>query len=142
GILVYSPLMHGMLADKFKSAAEVPDGRARSRHFTTDRPLARHGEPGCESETFAALDRIREIAASVGCSMAELALTWTLSKPGVVSVIAGARNTDQLRQNVDFLERSLSADTVAALDAATDELKAALGSNPDLWDGGDNSRYH
>ncbi|MDV6031633.1 MAG: aldo/keto reductase [Phycisphaera sp. RhM] len=142
GILVYSPLMHGMLADKYKTAAEVPDGRARSRHFTTDRPLARHGEPGCEPETFAALDRIREIAASVGGSMAELALTWTLSKPGVVSVIAGARDTDLLRQNVDFLERSLTADTVAALDAATDELKTTLGSNPDLWDGGDNSRYH
>ena len=39
GILAYSPLMHGMLADKYKSAADVPDGRARSRHFTTERPL-------------------------------------------------------------------------------------------------------
>ncbi|QDV43464.1 General stress protein 69 [Stieleria neptunia] len=142
GMLVYSPLMHGMLADKYKTAAEVPDGRARSRHFTTERPLARHGEPGCETETFAALDRIREIAASVGYSMAELALAWTIAKPGVVSVIAGARNTDQLRQNVDFLDRSLTAETVTAVDLATDELKSALGSNPDLWDGGDNSRYH
>jgi len=54
GVLAYSPLMHGLLADKYKTAAEVPDGRARSRHFNTDRQLARHGEPGCETETFAA----------------------------------------------------------------------------------------
>lgn len=141
GILVYSPLMHAMLADKYKTAAEVPDGRARSRHFTTDRPLARHGEPGCENETFAALDRIREIANSVGYSMAELALAWTIAKPGVVSVIAGARDQDQLRQNVGFIEKTLSPETVVELDQATEEVKAALGTNPDLWDGGENSRY-
>ncbi|QEF99798.1 General stress protein 69 [Stieleria maiorica] len=141
GILVYSPLMHGMLADKYKTAAEVPDGRARSRHFTTDRPKARHGEPGCEAETFAALDRIRAIAASVESSMAELALAWTIAKPGIVSIIAGARNADQARQNSGFLERTFPTETIDQLDQATEELKNALGSNPDLWDGGDNSRY-
>lgn len=142
GILVYSPLMHGMLADKYKTAADVPDGRARSRHFTTARPLARHGEPGCEAETFAALDRIRDIAAGAGRTMAEISLAWTLAKPGVVSVIAGARNQDQLQQNVRFIESELAAETITQLDAATDQLKQALGSNPDLWDGGENSRYH
>lgn len=141
GILVYSPLMHGMLADKYKSAAEVPDGRARSRHFTTDRSMARHGEPGCETETFAALDRIRAIAESEGRSMAEISLAWILAKPGIASVIAGARNAQQLQQNISFVEQPISPQTVTALDQATDELKTALGSNPDLWDGGENSRY-
>ena len=141
GILVYSPLMHGMLADKYRTAAEVPDGRARSRHFTTDRPMARHGEPGCETETFQAIDRIRQIATDDGRSMAEISLAWVLAKPGIASVIAGARNADQLRQNVEFIERPLTQDLVAALDEATAEVKGALGTNPDLWDGGENSRY-
>ena len=62
GVLVYSPLMHGILADNYKTAADVPDGRARTRHFSAARPLTRHGEQGCETETFATLDSIREIA--------------------------------------------------------------------------------
>lgn len=141
GVLVYSPLMHGMLANKYKTAADVPDGRARSRHFTGERPMARHGEPGCEKETFAALDRIRAIAAEAGRSMADVALSWTVQQPGVVSVIAGARNAEQLRANVEVLESPLPDGTIKELNEATEELKAALGSNPDLWDGSENSRY-
>lgn len=141
GILVYSPLMHGMLADKYQSSADVPDGRARSRHFTTERPLARHGEPGCEEETFAALDKIREICKDAGRTMADVALAWTIQQQGVASVIAGARNTQQLQENVDRLGNPLSPDLVNALNAATADLQAVLGPNPDMWDGGENSRY-
>jgi aryl-alcohol dehydrogenase-like predicted oxidoreductase len=140
-ILVYSPLMHGMLADKYASADEVPDGRARSRHFSTHRPQARHGEPGCEVETFAALDKIRKIARATDRSMAELSLAWTIQQPGIVGVIAGARNAGQVSQNVEFLRDPLSGETIDQLNQATDELKTALGSNPDLWDGGTHSRY-
>lgn len=141
GVLVYSPLMHGMLADKYQTAAEVPDGRARSRHFTSDRPLARHGEPGCETETFAALDQIREIARGNHRSMAEVALAWTLQQPGIVSVIAGARNAEQLRANVHSLDNLLSDDCLERLNATTEPLRQKLGTNPDMWDGGERSRY-
>ncbi len=141
GVLVYSPLMHGILADKYQAAAEVPDGRARSRHFTTERSLARHGEPGCEQETFAALDGIRRIAQEINRSMTDLALAWTIHQPGVASVIAGARNAEQLQQNLSFMDRPLSQDVLQELDKATAPLQAALGPNPDMWDGGENSRY-
>ena len=141
GILVYSPLLHGMLADKYQTAADVPDGRARSRHFSSDRPHTRHGEAGCEDETFAALDRIRSIAADVGRSMADVSLAWLIQQPGIASVIAGARNAQQVQSNISFLEQPLSNDVVERLNAATQELKSTLGSNPDMWDGGDNSRY-
>lgn len=141
GVLVYSPLMHGMLADNYKNSAEVPDGRARSRHFTTERPLARHGEPGCEAETFAALDQIREICQAAGRGMADVALAWAIQQPGVVSVIAGARNSQQLLENVKVLERRLPDDVVGQLNEATEALRTALGPNPDMWDGGENSRY-
>jgi myo-inositol catabolism protein IolS len=141
GVLVYSPLMHGMLADKYQKAADVPDGRARSRHFRTERELARHGEPGCEAETFAALDGLRTIAAETNRSMADLALTWTIQQPGIISVIAGARNAEQLRENVRCLEHPLDQGIIDQMNSATEELKTALGPNPDMWDGGDNSRY-
>ena len=141
GVLAYSPLMHGLLADNYQSAAEVPDGRARSRHFNTERPLARHGEPGCEQETFAALERIREIAKRLGRAMAEVALSWTIQQPGVVSVIAGARNAEQLQANIHGMDSTLSTEIVAQLNDATDRLKIALGANPDMWDGEPNSRY-
>ena len=141
GVLVYSPLMHGMLADNYKTEAEVPDGRARSRHFTTERPLARHGEPGCEAETFAALDKIREVAQGLDRTMADVALAWTIQQAGVVSVLAGARNSQQLLENVRVLESPLPDEVIQQLNAATDELLAKLGSNPDMWDGGENSRY-
>lgn len=141
GVLVYSPLMHGILADKYQDASEVPDGRARSRHFSSQRPHTRHGEPGCESETFAALDRIREIAKRLDRSMSDVSLSWTIQQPGVVSVIAGAKNAEQLIQNVNFLRDPIPSDVVDELNTVTDELKTALGSNPDLWDAGPNARY-
>jgi aryl-alcohol dehydrogenase-like predicted oxidoreductase len=47
--LPYSPLMQGLLTGKLRNADEVPEGRARSRHFRDDRPMARHGGAGCET---------------------------------------------------------------------------------------------
>ncbi|MFT5523232.1 MAG: myo-inositol catabolism protein IolS [Pirellulaceae bacterium] len=141
GILVYSPLMHGMLADKYKSAAEVPDGRARSRHFTTEREKARHGEAGCETETFATIDTIREICSAVGRTMADVALAWTAAQPGVSAVIVGVRNPEQLAQNIATLENPLDQEVIEQLNAATAGLNGTLGNNPDMWQGTAGSRY-
>lgn len=141
GVLVYSPLMHGMLAGNYAQSSDVPDGRARSRHFTTERPLARHGEPGCEAETFAALAKIAEVAEGLGRTMADVALVWTIQQDGISSVIAGAKNETQLRENVRCIDSPFPNDVINALNGATDELLRALGPNPDMWDGGENSRY-
>lgn len=140
-VLVYSPLMHGMLADRYQTAADVPDGRARSRHFSGDRDLARHGEPGCEAETFAAIDGIRAICRDAGRAMADVSLAWIMQQPGIVSVIAGAASPKQLQQNLNSVDSSLTQETVDRLNEATSGLKQVLGSNPDMWDGGENSRY-
>lgn len=141
GVLAYSPLMHGLLADKYAAAVEVPDGRARSRHFSAERALARHGEPGCEEETFATIGRIRQICQGLGRSMADVALAYIAAKPGVTSVIVGVRNAEQLRENAATLANPLPAEAIAALDDATAELKQTLGPNPDMWQGAAASRY-
>lgn len=133
GILCYSPLLHGLLADKFATAAEVPDGRARTRHFSPERSQVRHEGPGHEAATFASIDRIREIAAGEGVPMAQLALAWLLHQPGVTSVISGARKPAHIIGAAQAADLTLSPATLAALDAATADLKAALGPDPDMW---------
>ncbi len=140
GILAYSPLLQGLLTGKFATAADVPDERARTRHFSGTRPHARHGEAGHEEATFAAIDRIRDISDGLGLPMAQVALAWLLAQPGVTSVLAGARHPDQIAENVQAAEVELPADALAALSAATEPLKVALGDNPDMWQPKERSR--
>ena len=60
GILCYSTLLHGLLAGKYKTPADVPAGRGRTRHFSKNRSGTRHGEEGCEREVFTAIEQIRQ----------------------------------------------------------------------------------
>jgi len=140
GVLAYSPIMQGLLADKYMDADEVPAPRARTRHFSTDRPLARHGEGGCEAETFAAISAIRDIARKLDRPMSDLALAWLLHQPAVTSVLVGIRTPEQARRNAAPLDLALDADTLARLDEATRPVKDALGPNADMWQPADQSR--
>jgi myo-inositol catabolism protein IolS len=133
GILCYSPLAQGLLTGKFSSPQEVPEGRARIRLFSTDRPQARHGEPGCEEEVFAALERIQAICDEIGQPMANVALAWLLQQPGVTSVIAGARRPAQIRQTAQAADLALSPEIAGQLAQATEKVKRAIGPNPDMW---------
>jgi len=133
GVLCYSPMLQGLLTGKFATADNVPDDRARTRHFSTDRPDARHGEAGAEVEMFAAIAQVRRAAELVGAPMANVALAWLLAQEGVTAVLAGGRNADQARANVAAADVDLSPDILADLAAATDPLKQALGPNADMW---------
>lgn len=133
GILCYSTLAQGLLTGKFDSADDVPEGRARTRLFSSERPEARHGESGCEEDLFAALDRIRSICNEIGQPMANVALAWLLEQPGVTSVIAGARRPDQIRETAQAVDLALSPDVVERLARATETVKRAVGPNPDMW---------
>jgi len=133
GILCYSPLAQGLLTGKFSSPDEVPEGRARTRHFSKDRPQTRHGEDGCEAETFEAIARIRAICDRIGQPMAQVSLAWLLYQPGVVSVLAGARRPEQVRQNAAAGSLKLSEEVVKELSEATEHLKQRLGPNADMW---------
>ncbi len=141
GILVYSPLMHGMLAGKYESADDVPEGRARSRHFGSQRALTRHGEPGCEEETFRALAAIADVCGRLERTMADVALAWCLQQPGISCVIAGATSPEQVAQNAYSFDNPLPDDAVSELNEATAALKQSLGPNPDMWQGAEKSRY-
>jgi len=139
-VLPYMPLMQGLLAGRYHTPEETPPFRARTRHFSSEREQVRHGEPGAEEETFAAIAKIRSIAADLGVPMAQLALGWTAAREGVTSVVAGARQPWQIEANVAALATALDPQTIAALDEATEPLKQRLGPNPDMWQGGPRRR--
>ena len=138
-ITCYSPIAQGLLSGKFRSADEVPEGRARTRHFAGTRPQARHGEPGDEELTFATIEAIRRVATEAGMPMEQLALAWLLTRPGVGAVLVGVRNAAQMRSNAEAMHAALSPTVTAALDAATEALKQRFGTNPDMWQS--QSRY-
>lgn len=133
GVLCYSPLMQGLLTGKFSSADGVPEGRARSRLFSRDRSLTRHQEDGCEELVFDALSKLGKLASDWGFSMGHLSLAWLLAQPGVASVIVGARNALQARENAAAADVALTAEQVEQLNALTAQIKDHIGTNADMW---------
>lgn len=133
GILCYSTLLHGLLAGKYKSPAEVPDGRARTRHFPKDRPGTRHGEQGCEAETFVAIEQIRQVTAEIGQPMSLVAVSWVLHQPSIASAIVGARKPAQIQELAAAADLHLDPSTIEKLNVVTEPVKQILGPNPDMW---------
>jgi len=132
-MLCYSPLAQGLLTGKYSAPEQVPEGRARMRLFSRDRQLSRHNEDGCETEVFAAIDKISHICDSIRQPMAKVALAWLLHQPGVTSVIAGARRPEQITETAPAASLALSPETITLLTEATEEVKRIVGPNPDLW---------
>ncbi len=139
GMLCYSALAQGLLTGRFASADEVPEGRARTRYYSRHRPGVRHGEEGCEAELFETLESIRQLCRKIDEPMSNVAIAWLLAQPGVSSVIAGARTSEQIVQNIRAVDLKLSADIIAELNEMTSDIKQKLGPNPDMWSS--ESRY-
>jgi aryl-alcohol dehydrogenase-like predicted oxidoreductase len=134
-------LLHGILTGKFGGIDDIPDERARTRHFSSrTRPMTRHGGDGAETETASALAGIRGICDEAGLPMAQVALAWLLEQPGVTTVIAGARNPAQIQSNAAAAALNLPTDVVTALNEVTQPLKQRLGPNPDMWENDANCR--
>ncbi len=133
GLICYSPLMQGLLTGRYQSADEVPVGLARTRLYSKDRPMSGHEEPGCETEVFDAIAKIRKIADEVGKPMATVALAWVRQQAGVTSLLVGARSPDELQWNLPAVDLTLSDDVIQQLSEATEPVKERLGNNPDMW---------
>jgi aryl-alcohol dehydrogenase-like predicted oxidoreductase len=132
-ILCYSPLIQGLLSGRYATADSFPAARARSRLFSSSRPLARHGEPGCEEEVFRALPLLQNVAREIGESLSAVSIAWLLAQSGVACVIAGARSAFSAKQNARAGNLILSESVLSRLTQVTEEVKARLGPNPDLW---------
>ena len=132
-VLCYSPICQGLLTGKFASADDVPEIRGRTRIFSKDRLCVRHGEPGCETQAFQAIDRIRRISKSLGESMADVSMAWLLAQDAVASVIVGSRNAGQAKANVRAADLELCPDVLTSLDEGTRKVKEYMGPNCDPW---------
>ena len=133
GLICYSPLAQGLLAGRYKTAVEVPEGLARTRLYSNSRPLSKHDEPGCEEAVFRAIAGIREVCAQVGASMASVALAWVKQQAGLTSFLVGARNPKELERNLPSLSLKLDTATTTQLEQLTQPVKDAIGPNPDMW---------
>lgn len=133
GIICYSSLAQGLLTGRYRDAGDVPDGLTQSRWYSSERPLAAHGEPGVETEVFASLESLRSLASEAGISMATVALAWVKAQPAVTSFLVGARNPEELEWNLPVSDTTLSEDLLTQLGAATEPVKAKLGNNADMW---------
>lgn len=132
-VLCYSPIMQGLLTGKFSTEAEVPDDRARTRHFTKERSQSRHQDEGCEELTFQTISQIKELSKEVNIPMGNLSLAWLLHQKGIAAAIVGGRNAAQVRKNAASAQVKLSPSLIARLNEITHPLKEQLGSNADLW---------
>jgi aryl-alcohol dehydrogenase-like predicted oxidoreductase len=105
-ILVWSPLAGGLLSGKFAQDAAGPDG---ARRTTFDFP------PVDRERAFRCVEVMRPIATAHGVSVARVALAWTLQRPGVTSVIIGAKSQEQLADNLAAADLTLSEDEMNRL---------------------------
>jgi aryl-alcohol dehydrogenase-like predicted oxidoreductase len=133
GVLGYSALMQGLLSGRFASIDELPPARTRTRHFAGTRPGSRHGGPGVEAETWAALQAIAAVAAERGVPVGDLAIAWAVANPAITCTIVGCRNRRQLEENVRALSLDLSAELKQRLDRATADVLAKLGPHIDYY---------
>ncbi|HWX47835.1 MAG TPA: aldo/keto reductase [Roseomonas sp.] len=112
GAMVWSPLGWGRLTGKIRRGAPLPTG---SRLHET----ANFGPPVEEEHLYRVVDALDAVAKETGRSVPQIALNWLLQRPTVSSVIIGARNEEQLRQNLGAVGWNLTAEQVARLDAAS-----------------------
>jgi myo-inositol catabolism protein IolS len=135
GVLGYMSLLQGVLADACPTLADVPAWRRRTRHFDSRRtPQCRHGLPGAEAETNAALESIRSMARQHGMTMPELALKWAFAGQGIICSLCGSRNVKQLQMNIKAAAEPLPQEMVEELNRATQPLLEKLGPSFDYYE--------
>jgi len=112
GALVYSPLGWGRLTGRIRRGAPPP---AESRLHAT----ARFGPPVDDERLYRVVDVLDELAEETGKAVPQIALNWLIQRPTVASVIIGARNEAQLRQNLGAAGWTLAPEQMMRLDAAS-----------------------
>lgn len=133
GLMIYCPLMQGLLTGKFKSVAMVPSNRARTRLFAHTHERAKHQEDGHEELMFNTIYELKLLCRQEGISLTHLSLAWLLMQEDITTIIVGARTPEQIVDNVMSLSVQLSDEVIRKLDKLTESLKTDVGENPDLW---------
>lgn len=115
GAIIWSPLAAGRLGGKYRRGQPLPP----------DSRVAQGGSPVPEAvvneeHLYTIMDALDAVAAETEKTVAQVALNWLLQRPTVSSIIIGARNEEQLKQNLGAVGWNLSKEQVKRLDAASD----------------------
>ena len=113
GAVVWSPLGWGRLTGKIRRGTGIPkDSRLHGS--------AEFGPQVDDEYLFKVVDALDEVAKETGKSVPQIALNWLLQRPTVATVVIGARNEEQLKQNLGAVGWSLTAEQIAKLDKASE----------------------
>lgn len=108
GVIPWAPLGGGMLTGKYRKGETAPEGsRYTSEKF--------RGAP-VEEPVWRLVEGLRALCADRGCSMADFALAWCASRPGVTSPIIGPRTTEQLEENLKALDVTITEEDSKRVD--------------------------
>lgn len=123
GVLVYGPLAHGLLTGKYTPDTEFPDDDWRSgSEVFQGRAFRRNLE---------VVNRLEGLAERKGCSIAQLAVTWTLSHPAVDCAIVGARNPEQIEETARSVEVELEPDDLSEIESILEDAVPVGGPTPE-----------
>jgi len=111
-LVVWSPLAGGLLSGKYRRGQPEPEGTRKAAQW--DEPPVHNVE-----KLYDIVEVLVEIAGARGVSAAQVALAWLLGRPGVASVIIGARTETQLADNLKAADLVLTAEERAKLDAVS-----------------------
>jgi len=112
GALVWSPLGWGRLTGKLRRGQPIPE--VSRLHKTADL-----GPQVPDEYLYKVVDALDAVAAETGKTVPQIALNWLLHRPTVSSVIVGARNEEQLQQNLGAVGWNLTEAQIEALDKAS-----------------------
>jgi len=113
GTIVWSPLASGQLGGKFRRGQSLPKENRMQQGGS-------HGPATNYEHLYNIVDALDEVAEETGKTVAQVALNWVLQRPTVTNIIIGARNEEQLKQNLAAVGWNLTTEQVKKLDAASD----------------------
>lgn len=119
GTIVWSPLGWGRLTGKIRRGQPQPQLSRLNSKVIVD-----IGPPVPEERLFTVVDALEEIARETAKSVPQVALNWVLQRPSIATIIIGARNEQQLRDNLGAVGWALTPAQIARLDAASESLIA------------------
>jgi len=119
GTVVWSPLGWGRLTGKIRRGQPLPETSRLRTQVVID-----YGPPVEDEALYKVVDALDFIAAETGKTVPQVALNWLLRRPSIATLIIGARNEEQLRQNLGAIGWSLTPEQVATLDAASTRTPA------------------
>lgn len=114
GAVVWSPLGWGRLTGKIRRGQPLPENSRLQNQRVKE-----IGPQVSEEYLYKVVDALDEVARETGKTVPQIALNWLLQRPTVATVIIGARNEEQLRQNLGAVGWNLTKEQVAKLDAAS-----------------------